>query len=300
MASAGKIQGRTAQARRGLAIFFAVLVPFSALFQALIAVTGEMFWYLPMMWTPTLAAIVARLALREGIADVSFRIGGRRGWQALLVALLLPIVVGLIAYGSAWATGLAQFVEPTGMFTELGRQVIGAEAPSPAVLFMATLLVLSTYGTLFGVITAAGEEIGWRGYMLTRLVDAGVPQPLLASGVIWAFWHVPLILIGSYAAGPSPLLSAAIFVVGVSAVGYVIGRLRLETGSVWPAVVLHAAWNSIIQGGFDPATSGAGAKLWTGESGVLVSLTLVATALLLARRPWTMLRQPLSRSRGGT
>ena len=32
-----------------------------------------------LMWTPGAASIVARLMLREGFADVSFRVGGRRG-----------------------------------------------------------------------------------------------------------------------------------------------------------------------------------------------------------------------------
>jgi membrane protease YdiL (CAAX protease family) len=210
----------------------------------------------------------------------------------MLAALVFPTIIGLLAYGSAWVLGLAQFVEPTGAMAELGRSLIGAEASSAIVVFMATLLVASTYGTLFGVITATGEEIGWRGYMLTRLIDAGVPHPLLVSGLLWAIWHVPLILAGSYAAGPFVLLSAASFIVGVSAVGYIIGRLRLETGSLWPAIVLHAAWNSIIQGGFDPASRGESATLWTGESGLLVSLCLLVAALLLARRPWAMLRQP--------
>jgi membrane protease YdiL (CAAX protease family) len=254
-------------------------------------------WYFPLMWTPALASLVARLTLREGVADVSFRIGDRRGWKAMFATLLFPTIIGLLAYGSAWALGLAQFVEPDGAMVELGRRLIGEEAPSAVVVFTATLLVASTYGALFGVITAAGEEIGWRGYMLTRLIDAGVPRPLLVSGVVWALWHVPLILAGSYAAGPFILLSAASFVVGVSATGTIIGRLRLQTGSVWPAIVLHAAWNSIIQGGFDPATRGESATLWTGESGLLVSLCLLLAALLLARWPWTVLRQPAQRTR---
>ncbi len=45
-----------------------------------------------------------------------------------------------------------------------------------------------------GADVAAGEEIGWHGYMLTRLVDAGVAKPILTSGLIWGLWHVPLIL----------------------------------------------------------------------------------------------------------
>ena len=120
--------------------------------------TGNMLGYFFLMWTPALAALVARLVWREGVADISFRIGGRRGWVAMLAALLFPIVVGLIAYGSAWATGLAGFVEPTGMFAALGRRIIGAQTSSSALVFMATLLVVSTVGTLVSAISAAARS----------------------------------------------------------------------------------------------------------------------------------------------
>ena len=60
-------------------------------------------------------------------------------------------------------------------------------------------------------ISATGEEIGWRGYMLTRLVDAKIPRPILVSGLIWWGWHAPLILSGQYASGPYPALSALLF-----------------------------------------------------------------------------------------
>src|SRR5262245_12685043 len=88
--------------------------------------------------------------------------------------------------------------------------------------------------------------------MLTRLIDAGVPKPVLASGIIWGVWHVPLILGGVYFAGPSPALSALFWMVTATSFSFVFARLRLETGSVWPAIALHASWNSIIQVAFDP------------------------------------------------
>jgi uncharacterized protein len=102
------------RARRGLAIYFAVLVPLTAVFQALM-IAGSLSWFYALMWTPAVASVVARLALREGFADVSFRLGGRRGWKAIGLALIFPIVVGLVAYGIAWTTGLVQFIpEPSG------------------------------------------------------------------------------------------------------------------------------------------------------------------------------------------
>jgi uncharacterized protein len=141
-------------------------------------------------------------------------------------------------------------------------------------------------------LTAAGEEIGWRGYMLTRLIDAGVPRPVLVSGLLWGLWHVAGTLTGVYATGPSPVLSAVLLMVTITSFGYVIGRMRLETGSIWPAIVLHAAWNAVIVGAFDSAITGAGAALWVGESRVLTALTLVVAAFLFSRGHWTIRRLP--------
>jgi len=155
------------------------------------------------------------------------------------------------------------------------------------------IILATTLWTALSSLLAAGEEIGWRGYMLTRLIDAGVvPRPVLASGLIWGLWHVPLVLAGIYAAGPSPALSAVLIMVSITSFGYVIARLRLETGSIWPAIILHSSWNSIIQGPFDGATTGTGATLWVGESGLLTALTLVVAALVFSRGRWTILRRP--------
>jgi uncharacterized protein len=150
---------------------------------------------------------------------------------------------------------------------------------SPGVVFAVNLAAAATIVTIFCVRTAGGEEIGWRGYMLTRLIDSGVPMPVLASGVIWGLWHVPLILGGVYLAGPPPVLSALIWMAVAVSFSFVFARLRLAPGSVWPAIALHAAWNSIIQVAFDPASARSGATLWVGESGILVALTMIVAAV---------------------
>jgi uncharacterized protein len=242
-------------------------------------------------FAPAAASVVARLALREGFADVSFRFGGRRTWKMILLAVIFPIVIGLVAYGVAWVTGLAQFDPPPSFASEL--------TSSPVGVFVIMLILITFIDVFPASFFAAGEEIGWRGHMLTRLIDAGGPRPVLASGLIWGLWHIPLILGGVYVAGSNPYVTAVLFMVSVTSMGFVFARMRLETGSIWPAIALHGAWNTIIQGAFDPATTGAGATLWVGEAGILTALALVVAAVIFSRGRWTMRRVPESRQETG-
>jgi uncharacterized protein len=280
---------REKQARRGLLVYFSLLIPLSIICDVFASTTRNDLWIAPvLMWTPAVSSIIARLALREGIADVSFRLGGRRGLKALLVALLLPTGIGLLAYGTGWITGLTPFtVPPIGPF----RQLLPAHGVSPTLLFLVSLLLTMSYGTLYSIPLTFGEELGWRGYMLTRLIDAGLPKPILLSGLIWGVWHVPLIVAGLYIAGPFLVPSIVLFVINITAFGYVFARLRLATGSVWPCVLLHASWNAVIQSTFDRSVTGAMSTLWIGEAGILVCVVMVVIAVVLSRWRWTMIRQ---------
>jgi uncharacterized protein len=276
------IQARTATAtadrslaRRGLLLFLALVAVFDAGLVMVIVRTGDTRWILALMWSVTAASVICRLALREGFRDVSFRFGGARTLVVVVAAVVFPIAVGAVAYGSAWASGLARFASPPGGF-------------------LAVLLGAATVGAVLSAISAAGEEIGWRGYMLTRLIEAGIPRPVLVSGLIWALWHVPLIVTGIYVADPdhSWLLTVPLFMISATSAAFLLARVRLATGSIWPAIALHAAWNSVIQAAFDRATTGADAALWTGEAGVLVVVVLVVAAVLVSLRPGRVLRSP--------
>ena len=196
--------------------------------------------------------------------------------------------IGLLAYGTGWITGLTPFTTPPlGPFQHL----LPAQGVSPALVFLVSLLVTMTYATLFSLPLAFGEELGWRGYMLTRLIDAGVPKPILLSGLIWSVWHVPLIVAGLSVGGPFLLVSIVLFMLNVTAFGYVFARLRLATGSLWPCVLLHASWNAIILATFNGSVTGAMSHVWLGEAGILVCVVLVVIAVVLSRMRWTMIRQ---------
>ena len=271
------------RARKGLAIFLTLTIIGTV--PLLTAVIGSgrrvedpamLPFMVALMWVPALASFITRLVQREGFSDVSFRVGGRGGMRAIGAALAFPAAVGFVAYGAAWLTGLAQFVVPTGGWY--------AGMEPGVVRFLLAVATATIVGGVVGMITAAGEEFGWRGYLLPRLVQAGIRWPLTVSGIIWGLWHVPAILTGQYGAGTRPLLAAALFLVFAVGMSVFWGTLRLRTGSVWSAVIGHAAWNAVIEGPFTSYTGGIDRGLWLGESGVLVAVVVSAAGYLIWRR----------------
>jgi membrane protease YdiL (CAAX protease family) len=269
----GAVAAQKRRARQGLTIFFLLVIPLSALCQFWVVMGTNMLSGFLLMWVPGAAALIARLILREGIQDVSFRLGGLWVGRALCFALLIPALVGLLAYGLAWTTGLAVLVPfHASVSLTVFLSFFHVYAALPRILL--SLLFL----TLISAISVSGEEIGWRGYMLTRLIDAGLPAPIMVSGLIWSLWHWPLLLLDAHEPIVWALLWAIIFLITITALGYVSAYLRLATGSIWPSIVLHAAWNSIILDILDAFSSNTTILHWTGESGILVALLMVIVA----------------------
>ncbi|WP_163998931.1 CPBP family intramembrane glutamic endopeptidase [Pyxidicoccus caerfyrddinensis] len=283
------------RARRGLWVFFAVLVVLSAVFEWMIIFRVPFLdrtWKVVLlMWSPAVASFAARIATREGWGDLSFRLGGAAGRRALLYAFGFPLGVGALAHGLAWATGLALFDPPMQDSLVLPQWGWTVESTGePVVRFAKQLALHLTVGTVVGCIWAAGEEIGWRGYLAPRLLDARVPWGLALSGLVWGLWHLPLILRPGGDFGPSRFLTALLFVVLLMPLGVAMARLRMETGSMWPPIVLHGVWNEALSA-FGAATNPTD-SIWLGESGLLlvpVSLLLLAPLL---HGNWSARRAP--------
>jgi membrane protease YdiL (CAAX protease family) len=89
-----------------------------------------------------------------------------------------------------------------------------------------------------------GEEPGWRGFALPRLLARW--NPIMASAilaVIWACWHLPLWWIpGAEGLPPFPM-----YIIGVAAITLVMTWLHLRSnGSVLLAMLFHASLNTVF------------------------------------------------------
>jgi len=186
-----------------------------------------------------------------------------------------------------WSTGLAAFRAPDeDPALVLPLWMVSLSGP-PAARFAEALALHLTIGALSGCIFAAGEEIGWRGYLVPRLIEARVPGAIPLSGLIWAMWHWPLAL---GAAGSHRLLSLSLFTLLLIPMGGVMARLRLESGSVLSATVLHGLWNEILGIVFGGFTVSEG--IWLGETGFLVVGASLLLLWPLLRGRWSARRAP--------
>lgn len=101
---------------------------------------------------------------------------------------------------------------------------------------MAVAIVFSTW-------VQAGEEIGWRGYVLPRLSDRfGLAPASVIVGMIWATWHLPLFL---FPESDTFGQSFPLFLLQVTALSVAMAWLYGRTGgSLLLVMVLHAAVNN--------------------------------------------------------
>jgi membrane protease YdiL (CAAX protease family) len=214
------------------------------------------------MWGPAFAAVCTRLIFQRNLKGFGIGIG-KPAWLAM--GILLPIAAGLCMFGTAWISGIAPF-----------------NTEKVATIFSLTFVPAFLYAIVYNCFAAAGEEFGWRGFLVPELGRCmGFTELALISGAIWTVWHFPMMIFGGYHGAGSIWYSLAVFIPSVMGAGLILAWLRLASGSVWPAVLFHGFWNYFIQV-FYPAlttTTDAG-QMMLGEFGWFVALFYVVLALV--------------------
>ena len=232
-----------------------------------------------LMWCPAIGALLTCRYLGRPIASLGWQWGQTR-YEVL--GYLLPLGYSTFTYGIAWLTGLAELnpIQTADAFSRF----FGIGPMSRLFGVGLYFLDVATIGVIQNCATTLGEEIGWRGFLVPELAKRfSFTATSLLSGIIWALWHVPIILFAGYNAGTGWY---GLAVVSANMIGlcFVMTWLRLKSGSLWPCVILHAASNHFIQSFFESMTANTGrTKYVLGEFGI--GFTFVVT--LLAAYFWT-------------
>jgi membrane protease YdiL (CAAX protease family) len=127
----------------------------------------------------------------------------------------------------------------------------------PAVAFYLTLFPVSLFNGLATVAMGAGplgEEGGWRGFLLPRLLErCGEVRASVLVGVAWALWHLPIMaMFADWRGGVGLALYLPLYVAGVIALSLVMTRVwRIGGGSLVPCIWLHGVINALGGVAFD-------------------------------------------------
>lgn len=258
--------------RRTITIFLALMLGLSAITWVPQIAAGKMhpLWILGTMWSPGIAAIVTKLVVQGSLRGMGWR---PRTAALLALAYVLPLLYALPVYAPAWLSGLGTFDE--------GQWIVNVGL-SP----WTGLALIVTAGLASSLISATGEEIGWRGLLVPELMKlTSFRNAALVSGAVWAAWHMPLLLFAGYRGQGTPLAySLACFAAMVLGLSVIMAWLTVTSRSLWPAVMLHAAHNLFVQNVFDLATvEDDRTNYVTGEFGVGLAVTVAVTAVVLLR-----------------
>ncbi|HEY7112603.1 MAG TPA: type II CAAX endopeptidase family protein [Thermoanaerobaculia bacterium] len=229
-----------------------------------------------LMWSPAAAAIVASLLTRRRLSEI----GWRWSWPYAGAAYVIPVLYGLAAYGATWALGLGAFPNRSFVATLMKT------GETSATTIARYVLVRGTLGVVLSLTTALGEEIGWRGFLVPELARRmPFARVALVSGAIWSLWHYPVLLFANHHGETPAWYRLICFTVMVLGISFVFAWIRLASGSVWPAAILHASHNLWIQSVFDPLTADTGRTAWViGEFGAALAIAAIVAAALVTSR----------------
>ncbi|WP_049620594.1 type II CAAX endopeptidase family protein [Frateuria defendens] len=273
--------------RPAIGLYLLLVFAFSAVFYALVIATGHLgggfrMYVAGLMWCPAMAALASCRLGGQPLAGLGWHWSAAR-WAWL--AYLLPLGYAAVAYAIVWLGGLGGFGNP--QFVASLAEGLGWGAAPSWLVVAGYFLLRASVGLVFGLSTALGEEIGWRGYLAPRMTEAfGFTRGALLTGAVWALWHMPILLFADYNSGTPWWFALPCFTLMVLAISVPMAWLRLRSGSLWPAAILHASHNVFIQQFFTPITSPHGAitPYAIDEFGFMLPLVVVLVAVVVWRR----------------
>jgi membrane protease YdiL (CAAX protease family) len=213
------------------------------------------------MYAPALAAVIMRLFVsKEGLRRA---LGPLPSLRMAVGAVFVPLALILI---------LVTIVTATDM---------GEATPGKPV---GTLLAILTFvGVPIGAALTFGEEFGWRGYLLPKLLPLGEVKAALIVGLIWGPWHLPVLIVGLNYPGQPIIAVLAVFFGSAVVLSLLHTRFYVASGYSLVAVsLLHGSLNTFSDRLTDPDHL-SGNPLIVSGGGVIVS-ALIAVGIFMTYR----------------
>ena len=189
--------------------------------------------YLISQFGPFLAALTISLLI-----GISWRnwfkslLNWRASWRWYLMAMAIPVVIVSISSLLMYLMGI-----------DVDLEEVWSKLPS----YLPMVIMIT-------LIAGLGEEPGWRGFALPRLQERLSPvKATLVLGLVWGFWHAPLLLLDEEFASmgiSNPFLVAAVALttmVMIASLAFIYTWMYNSTGSLVLMMLLHGSVTTAIQ-----------------------------------------------------
>jgi len=185
--------------------------------------------------SPLLVSLLLRAVGGDGWKDLGIKpaLKGNGKWYALSILFHPVITIAILVAGFTLGMVLIPDLS-SAKLTLVGQAIVLAILPA---------LVKNIF-----------EEFGWRGYLAPK-IQLVVRNPLVGHvlvGIVWFAWHLPyyVVLLDPSTIRSVTSMGLAVFLpltlAGLVAAAIVYGEIRLLTGSIWPAVLMHVVGNVLI------------------------------------------------------
>ena len=207
------------------------------------------------MFVPALCVLLSGAKLK----GMGWKLQIRKNIGTILIAWFSPViltVIGAALYflifpGHFDLSG--EYVKVAGGMAALEQ--MEAQGISYPITVMISLVCSITYAPFLNMLTALGEEIGWRGFLYPQLkAKYGRKKGWLIGGIIWGAWHWPLIWLIGYEYGDAvgnpigyigfPVTGMLLFCVITVGWGILHDWLYEKSGSIWVPSLFHGAINA--------------------------------------------------------
>lgn len=244
----------------------------------LLKISGEalMMFTVASMWSPAIAVVLTKWIYKENIRDLNWK------WpkaKYILASFAIPILYALVTYSIIWTAGWGGFYNEE--FVKDVAVSYGISSLSPSLIIIIFIVMIGIFGMFRSCSFTLGEEIGWRGFLVPELFKKySYIKTSLITGAIWAVWHYPVLIFGYYNNGTPfwyGLICLTIMIIGTS---FIMAWFTIKSGSLFPAMILHAAHNLYIQRIFTPLTISNDKTPWfIDEFGIVLPLVTIMFAV---------------------
>ena len=194
------------------------------------------------MLAPLLAHVITRWITKEGFAmtgkdsmmmGISFK---DKKWRFYLFAIFIPF-----------------------LYIEIENIIFALLSPSVfqwdnykqydfGIYFVFFYPIICIISAVISSFAALGEEGGWRGYMMPKLIKLfGLKKALILGGIIWGLWHAPLTCCGHNFGTDYPgfpYVGIILMCISCTTMGVMLTYITYKTQSVWPAAFMHSVNNA--------------------------------------------------------